>query len=95
VEIKHNLDSINLKLDHVDFWGKNNYNQGGIKFYWSSKIGYGTLDIIKQSGGDGEDFDCKEKLILSANTEYMDSNDDKEFTAKLLALLAEKLKIVE
>lgn len=68
-----------------------------MRIYWSSSIGFGTLDIVKCSGKGnvGAGFESlEEELILIADTEYMDSQDDKSFTAKLLSLLVEKLEII-
>lgn len=93
---KHNVNEINLQIDNIDFWGTNQYCNGGMRIYWSSDIGYGTLDIVKESGNDGEDYDNpREKLEIVGFTEYMDSNDDKEFTRKLMSLLVDKLNIVD
>lgn len=41
--MKFDVDNINLKITNIDFWSPNNYNKGGIRIYWSSDIGFGTL----------------------------------------------------
>ena len=85
-----------LQIDNVDFWSPNELCKGGMRIYWSdNNIGFGTLDIIKQKGNDGESFEDSEEIILTGYTEYMDSQEDKSFTKKILDLLAEKLKIVD
>ena len=60
---RFDLDKINLEIDHVDFWGKNNDNQGGMKIYWNSGIGFGELTIIKKSGGEGYDINENEETL--------------------------------
>lgn len=93
---KHDVDSINLQIDDVKFMGKGVYHKGGMVIYWSSKIGFGTLEIIKRKSNDKEGSkDSENELILTANTEGMDAQDDKAFTSKLLNLLVEKLTIVD
>jgi len=93
---KHDVNKINLEIDNVDFWSEHTKNKGGMRIYWSADIGCGTLDIVKREGNDGEDFEGPtEKLLITASTECMDSQDDKEFTAKLLSLLVVKLQIID
>ncbi len=90
----HDVNNINLQIDNVDFWSKHKENKGGMRIYWSSDLGFGTLDIVKRSGNDGEDFEsAEEELILTVHTEYMDDEFDKEFTNKILNLLAEKVQV--
>lgn len=92
---RFDFDKINLEIDHVDFWGKNNDNQGGMKIYWNSGIGFGELTIIKKSGGEGYDInENEETLKIIADTEYMDSHDDRAFTNKILQLFTDKLNII-
>lgn len=78
----------NLKIDNVVFWSEHEENKGGMRIYWSGDAGFGTLDIVKHSGNDGEDFESpEEELMLVAYTERM----GKEFTRKILNMLADKL----
>ena len=51
---------------------------------WSSNIGFGELNIV---------MDKEENLL--AYTEYMDYQEDKSFTEKILQLLLKKLIIVD
>ena len=90
---KHNVNEINLQIENIDFWSPHAYNKGGMRIYWSSTIGFGTLDIVKRKGFDGDDLEHTEELILAASTEHMDTQEDKAFTSKLLSLLAERLLI--
>lgn len=93
---KNDVNEINLKIDNIDFWSPHAHNKGGMRIYWSSDIGFGTLDIVKRKGGDGEDSkEPEEELLLTASTECMDSEEDKAFTTKLLSLLVEQLQIIE
>ena len=93
---KYNVDEINLQITNVDFWhgSKLHINRGGMRIYWNANIGCGTLDIVKRSGNDGDDFESpEEEFILTADTECMDSEDNKNFTRKILSLLADFVKI--
>ena len=95
---KYNVDEINLEITNIDFWDKHDYNKGGIRIYWSSSLGFGTLDIVKAKGTDGRIYDedgPEEELVLVTYSEGMDSQDDKAFTKKLLSLLAGKITIVD
>jgi hypothetical protein len=96
MERKHNINEINLQIDNIDFWSGHEYNKGGMRIYWSGSIGFGTLDIVKRAGNDGDDFESpEEELVLTAHTECMDTNDDKEFTKKIMSLLAKRLTIID
>lgn len=93
---KYDVDCINLKIDKVDFWGENKGNDGGIRVYWSSDIGFGTLDIIKPRGGDNNNSeDLFGGINLHCCTEGMDIQDDKRFTKKIFSLLLDELIIVD
>lgn len=94
MERNHNVDEINLTIENIDFWSPHSRNKGGMRVYWNSNIGFGQLDIVKRSGNDGNDFESpEEELILTADTEYMDNEDDKAFAKKIMELLVEKLII--
>jgi hypothetical protein len=83
-ERKINPDNINLQIDEISFWGENENYKGGMGVSWSSNIGFGELNIV---------MDKEENLL--AYTEYMDCQEDKSFTEKILQLLLQKLIIVE
>lgn len=92
---KYDVNTINIQIVNIDFWSPHNMNKGGVRVYWSSDIGYGTLDIVKQKGNDGDDYGSpKEELLLISNTECMDSQDDKAFTRKLMELMVEKIQVL-
>jgi hypothetical protein len=85
-----------LKIENVDFWGGHNYNKGGMRIYWSADIGFGTVDIVKVKGIDGDDLESPfEKLKIVAHSEAMDTDSNKSFTAELLRLLLKKLKVID
>lgn len=84
---KHNVDEINLQIYDIEFWGEWERNEGGMQIFWESNIGYGTLTIVKYLEGDDTE------MILSADTEHMDFEDDKAFTRKVLSLLADIIKV--
>lgn len=68
-----------------DIKGFDNDLYSGFTIYWSSDIGFGEY-IIWTEMKDGE-------LKLYGDSEYMDSNDDKEFVTELMRLVVTKLII--
>lgn len=92
---KYDVDCINLKIDNVDFWGEHKGNDGGIRVYWSSDIGFGTLDVVKQKRCDDNNDDLFGGINLHCYTEGMDIQDDKRFTKKIFSLLLNELIIVD
>lgn len=91
---RYNVDEINLQISNIDFWSSHERNKGGMIIYWDSDMGFGTLTIVKRSGNDGYVFESlEEELILTVDTEHMDSEDDKAFTRKILSLLADFVKV--
>lgn len=80
---KYNLKEIHLRVD--DIKGYNNEVFNGFTIYWSSNIGFGEYTIGKEP----KDEDGK----LYADSEYTDSNDDKEFISELMRLVIEKIHI--
>lgn len=93
---KYDVDCIDLKIDKVDFWGEHKGNNGGIRVYWSSDIGFGTLDVVKPRGSDNVDSEgLFGGINLHCFTEGMDIQDDKRFTKKIFSLLLDKLIIMD
>ena len=91
---KHDVNKINLEIDNIEFWGPHEGNDGGMRVYWSSNIGFGQLDIVKPTVKSGDI--CKDGCSrINVYTECMDIQEDKEFTNKILSLLAEKLIVME
>lgn len=80
---KHNIKDIHLQIDNIE--GFCNDDRTGFIISWSSDIGFGEYAVWK----DCSDNDFK----LYANSECMDSNDDKEFVAELMRLVINKLII--
>ena len=76
---KHNVNDIDLKIHEVQV------SEGFILFRWSSNRGFGEYALF-QNSKTGE---------WVADTEYMDSDDDKNFGKKLFELLMDKVKIRE
>lgn len=56
--------------------------EGGVRLLWSATIGFGTYDIFLQDG----------KIV--ADSETMDSNDDKEFLKQLFSSLLDEVTIL-
>ena len=80
---KHNIKEIHLSVD--DIKGYNNEVFNGSIIYQSSDIGFGEY----ATGKDPKDNDFK----LYADSEHMDSNDNKEFISELMNLVIKKLII--
>lgn len=75
------VDKINL--DAYEFKPFVNEKFTGIIIRWDSDIGFGEYTIYKEAGSD----------LWRAESEHMDSNDDKSFLKELLKSFVEKLEI--
>lgn len=80
---RHNVKEINLEIIEVTPFI--NKNHSGFIITWGSKIGFGEYTIYT----DNRDKDNE----WYADSETMDSNDDKEFITELMRLFIEKLHI--
>ena len=78
---KHKVDEINLRL--VDVIPFINEGHSGFIIAWSSDIGYGEYTIYKPANSDK----------WHADSETMDSNEDKDFIKELMKLFVEDLII--
>lgn len=78
---RYDPKEIHLEVDQVDVFQNNRCE--GIIIEWSSDIGYGEYQIKK-------DLTTNQ---WEANSECMDSNDDKAFLKQLLSELVKRLKI--
>ncbi len=78
---KHDVKEIGLQIDAVNPFVNEKYC--GFVIQWSSKIGFGEYTIIRQKD---EDEWC-------ADSEHMDSNEDKEFVTELMRLFVEQLDV--
>ena len=77
---KHSIDTINLKI--IRFHPLYNSDESnGFIIEWDSDIGFGQYTIYKTPDG------------FAADSEHMDSNEDKEFIKELMRLFIEDLKI--
>lgn len=78
---RHDPKDINLSIDGVYFAGHSIYID------WVSDIGWGSYEIeVTQNDDEG--------FKVEADSEHMDSNDDKAFVAELMRLLVEKMEIL-
>lgn len=57
------------------------HSAGGIRIEWNSDLGFGQYDIQVREG----------KIV--ADSESMDSGEDKDFLRKLLSLIADKAEV--
>lgn len=78
----HNVDEIHLKITNVAPFANEEFM--GFTIQWVSDIGWGEYIIYKSEGSD----------IWKADSEMMDSNEDKDFIKELMKLFIEKLQIV-
>ena len=77
---KHPVDTINLEIvEFYPFYHSDENN--GFVIEWESDIGFGQYTIYKTSEG------------FAADSEHMDSNEDKDFIRELMKLFVEKLTI--
>jgi hypothetical protein len=57
------------------------HSSGGIRIEWNSDLGFGNYDLQVRGG----------KIV--ADSESMDSGEDKDFLRKLLSLIADKAEV--
>ncbi len=84
---KYNVDEIHLRIEEVQIHDK--IDKGVMLIRWSSDIGFGEYVI---SGV--PKITNPEKIQWLADTECMDSNDDKSFGRKLLELWLDQAWVV-
>lgn len=77
---KHPVNSINLEL--IDFAPFENEWGSGVLLSWTSDIGFGQYTLYRDKNGK-----------FAADSEHMDSNEDKDFIKELMRLFIEKLRI--
>lgn len=85
---KNDINKINISIDDIEISppyvdGETVIHKGCIRIYWSSDIGFGQYDLYINKNNE-----------LCGDSEYMDSQEDKDFIGKLLELLKEKLLIL-
>ena len=80
---KHKVDEIHLEIDNLIPFVNDKYT--GFEIEWSSDIGFGVYTIYKHV--DSDDW--------YGESEFMDSDDDKDFIKELMKLFIEKLNITE
>lgn len=80
---KLSVDGINLSVDNVEIFKNKATPHGTIRISWSSDIGFGQYELTLDENG-----------IINADSECMDTNNDKSFLKKLLELLTENAVIL-
>lgn len=79
------LEVDNINLDAYKFRPFINEKYTGVTISWTSDIGFGEYTIYKAVGSNK----------WCAESEHMDSNEDKDFIKELMKSFIEKLDIVE
>lgn len=77
---KHPVDTINLKIIGIHPFYPTDGNNGFV-IEWDSDIGFGQYIIYITPNG------------FIADSEHMDSNEDKDFIKELMRLFVEELKV--
>lgn len=80
---KYNPSEINLELAGLIPFVNKKYK--GFTLYWNSDIGFGEYTIYKNRSGNK----------WYADSEHMDSNEDKAFIKELMNKFIEELEIVD
>lgn len=77
---KHPVDTINLEIIGIIPFYHSSENNGFV-IEWGSDIGFGLYIIYKTPDG------------FVADSEHMDSNEDKDFIKELMRLFIQDLKV--
>lgn len=77
--MERNFENINLQIDNVRFGCHEDINI--MRIEWSSDKGFGEYNLMFSKEG------------IIGDSEFMDSNNDKEFLKKLFLILIEKIQI--
>lgn len=77
---KHPVNTINLEIVGFHSFYRSDEDNGFV-IEWDSDIGFGQYTIYKTPDG------------FAADSEHMDSNEDKDFIKELMRLFIEDLKI--
>lgn len=78
---KFNKEEIPITIDNTDVFSNQEYE--GISIKWHSTIGFGQYTIYRE----------RDTSKWYANSEYMDSNDNKKFLKALLEKFADDITI--
>lgn len=85
---RNDVNKIELQIDDFEIYPpyttRNDefIHDGRIVIFWNSTIGFGQYDLWKDKDGKWH-----------GDSEYMDSNEDKDFIKKLMELFVEKLTV--
>lgn len=79
---KFNVNEINLEIEEITPFCNTEFS--GVYFSWSSDIGFGEYVVYRE-------HDSNKWM---AKSEYMDSNDDKDFLKKLFEKFVEMIEVV-
>lgn len=78
-----NSDEIKVRIDDIEPFKNDRFR--GFKILWSGNIGFGEYTIYR----------AEEEEQWRAESEHMDTTDDKEFLALLLKDLMNKIEVDE
>lgn len=82
---KHDVKNIHLQIVDFETFVNDDDEYRGITISWLSDIGFGIYTIYQSTSGDDDKW--------YADSETMDSNEDKEFISELMRLFIEELYI--
>lgn len=83
--MERRIEVNNINLDAYEIKPFVNEKFTGLVIRWDSDIGFGEYTIYKEVGSNE----------WHADSEHMDSNEDKDFIKELMKLFIEKLDVVD
>ena len=83
---KHKIDEIHLAVNNVEPFASETCS--GVIIEWSADIGFGQYTLLRKKDSSGA-------YQWIAETEHMDSEDDKAFGEALLSLWLKQIQIIE
>jgi hypothetical protein len=77
------------------FSGRKGLKANGVmRLYWTSRIGFGTYDLIINEGK-GNGVDCQNDLVVNGYSECMDSDGEKGLIKELMRQFIERIRVVD
>lgn len=79
------MNKILFELDSIDITPFSNEEYEGVEIKWDSNQGFGTYTLYRVKGSSN----------WIADSEHMDSNENKNFLRKLLQKFADEVEVIE